>query len=95
MKNKNYRYLYLFSCSLWFQEQVLIVKKIIHPGSGKIYPGDPDPGGNKEPDPGSGPATLAGPILYKLSLLRLMNNLVPNILRNATAYFVKAIAIDN
>jgi hypothetical protein len=38
MKNKNY----LFSCSLWFQEQF---KKIIHPGSqiqGKIIP-DPDP----------------------------------------------------
>jgi hypothetical protein len=39
MKNNNYRY--LFSCSLLFQEHVLIVKKIIHFGSesGKIYPG--------------------------------------------------------
>jgi hypothetical protein len=37
MTNKNY----LFACSLWFKEQVLIpvVKKINHPGSGKIYPG--------------------------------------------------------
>jgi hypothetical protein len=34
-ENKNYRY--LFSCSLWIQKQVLIVKKIIHPGSRKKF----------------------------------------------------------
>jgi hypothetical protein len=35
VKNKNY----LFSCCLWFQEQVLLVKKIIHPGSGSVIQG--------------------------------------------------------
>jgi hypothetical protein len=33
-ENKNY----LFSCSLWFQELVLIIKKIINPVSGNILP---------------------------------------------------------
>jgi hypothetical protein len=57
MKNKNYC---LFSCSLRFQEQVLIGKKIpvpvIHPGSElrKILSRIriPDTGGKKAPDPG-------------------------------------------
>jgi hypothetical protein len=45
MKNKNY----LLYCSLWFQEQVLIVKKIICLGSGSRIQ---NPGGIKEPDLG-------------------------------------------
>jgi hypothetical protein len=49
MKYKNY----LFSCSLWFQEQVFLVKNIIHPGFGKKFIPDADPGvkKNRIPDP--------------------------------------------
>jgi hypothetical protein len=35
MKSKNY----LFSCFLWFQEEVFKVKKITHPGSGSRIQG--------------------------------------------------------
>jgi hypothetical protein len=65
MKNKNYRY--PFSCFLWFQEQVLIVKKITQPGSGRKFIPDSDPGGEKAPDPRSRSATL----LDKLPIVNL------------------------
>jgi hypothetical protein len=48
MKSKNYQYRYLFSCFLWFPEEVLKVKKITHPGSG----------GKKAPDLRSGSKIL-------------------------------------
>jgi hypothetical protein len=49
-----------FFCSLWFQEQVLFVKKIIHPGSWKnvSWVRIPDPRDKKAPDPGPRSATL-------------------------------------
>jgi hypothetical protein len=48
MKSKKY----LFSCFLWFQEEVFTVKKRNHPGSVKIDPDpDPDPGSKKTTDP--------------------------------------------
>jgi hypothetical protein len=40
LKNKNF----IFVCFLWFQDKVFIVKKIIHPGSGKKFIPIPDPG---------------------------------------------------
>jgi hypothetical protein len=42
MKSKNYR-IFLVGF-LWFQEEVFKVKKISHPGSGKRFIPDPDPG---------------------------------------------------
>jgi hypothetical protein len=73
MKNKNHP----FSCSFWFQEQVLLVKnkrtRILKKISPKTYLLDPetekkfipDPGGKKAPDPGSGSATLV-PVLCRI-----------------------------
>jgi hypothetical protein len=50
MKNKNYQYPF-FLLLVVLEKQVSIVKKKIHPGSGKFIP---DPEGIKTPDPGSG-----------------------------------------
>jgi hypothetical protein len=55
-KHNNYRC--LFSCSLCFQMQSFIVKKIIHSGFRIQKKISPDPRGEKAPDPGSGSATL-------------------------------------